>query len=340
MWNNRLVALTMLTVTGCTSLVHPQLGPMSYSDVGAGPQTRQALLAIGKLDGDLEQSSREHEIFGFVTGTALLVAGIAGLGLAVFDASRSAILAAGLAGGSLVGVRTFFPYEARRTVYNNGRLTLACSVTASRFGHLAGRGSTSGDDEDGVEPVVGPASRGEGSLAARLRDLSAELEAVAAHSRISADSTGLAGTSAVALDRRASTLEVLASSVRNVSEGVAPSDDEVAAQLWMARDAVEAALILPLGSLGVDADAALAKVRSVFASELTDIRDRAIAARELARQIDEGQRRVATDPEIAPDTPSRATDFQLVAEVKDAMGEIVRLTRLPTACFSGFEAAD
>ena len=64
----------------------------------------------------------------------LAALGLAGLGLAIFQAPNNAILGAGFAGAGVGGLRAFVPFDARRQIYASGQKAIICSAIALSLG--------------------------------------------------------------------------------------------------------------------------------------------------------------------------------------------------------------
>jgi hypothetical protein len=100
-----------------------------------------------------------------------------------FDAPRTALLAAGVAGGAIVGVRSFVPWQERKDVYAMGEEAIVCAVTALSFGTVdKTTEESSGATGATPQPVAGGASSAAAPLgheAVRLRSLSTNLLSLA-----------------------------------------------------------------------------------------------------------------------------------------------------------------
>ncbi|RVU35761.1 hypothetical protein EOI86_10850 [Hwanghaeella grinnelliae] len=119
-----------LSLGGCSALMNKQIDD-SLGDLGNTKITFQEALAYADTKKkELSERVDELEQFDFFTGTAMVVAGIAGLAFGLYDSHVDAIYGAGLVGGSAAAGRAFVPVSARKEAYLSGKAAITCAAVS------------------------------------------------------------------------------------------------------------------------------------------------------------------------------------------------------------------
>ena len=351
--------LVMLFASGC-SVVSPQLGPVGYGAGGAPGDSvyARAIAEANALAQELYERSLTYDILDAATGVAMFSAGMAALAFGMFDASRTALLAAGLTTGGLAGVRVLAPWSERRALYISGRTALGCAVQVSRFGTWSPateESATTSSQESGRSPAQPGGTMG--VLPQQTRDLRQDLNRLSREMvgsgprRSGARESGLASVSSpapsagvvISMSKLAGAGEQADQAVRAMEALANPSLDQRAELLEGAMAAIRNAIIRAAGDLGVDPQTALAHVRSTLSDHLTNIRDAALAARQVARNLDNRSEMAAASvtteasgsAEAAPVLERAREAAEAASAIEARVDQILPALQLPAACLEG-----
>lgn len=123
-----------LSLAGCSVLNPEVLRPKIPVDPNVEKHFAEAsehALTLFRVYGDGRWEMRQYSLW---SGAVLAALGLAGLGLAIFQAPNNALLGVGFAGAGVGGLRAFVPFDTRRQVYANGQKAIVCSAIALSLG--------------------------------------------------------------------------------------------------------------------------------------------------------------------------------------------------------------
>ena len=123
-----------LSLAGCSVLNPEVLRPKIPVDPNVEKHFAEAsehALTLFRVYGDGRWEMRQYSLW---SGAVLAALGLAGLGLAIFQAPNNALLGVGFAGAGVGGLRAFVPFDTRRQVYANGQKAIMCSAIALSLG--------------------------------------------------------------------------------------------------------------------------------------------------------------------------------------------------------------
>jgi hypothetical protein len=127
------ILINLFTLTSC-SIINPQLPPVKFAvDARVEPNFSAAVQRANEVNQGFYDRMIAMEQFDFWSGLGLFGAGVAGLSVGVFHGSKHDLLLAGALGAGLLGLRTFLPFAARKTIYENGQGAISCTIIALSF---------------------------------------------------------------------------------------------------------------------------------------------------------------------------------------------------------------
>lgn len=296
--------------SGPGGLIHPQIGPMDYSDEysydpkhpdngykcdGLDPLKafKCALVNAERLDNQLYDAMWWNDTYGFITGVGMFGAGLATLAFGVFDSSRALLLGAGVTTAGFAGVRQFYPFGTRNALYSKGRVALQCAVEATQTAVFLSEATkeypaTGLDAPRNLDEVLDGASHAASVLSTEVagsRPIDSSVP------REVSRQLWLQSASA-----SASSLSRAVQSARIVQAEIQPAVQTATLNAVVMR--IHALVDTHANDLAPDPDGALKVARERLQTTLTDVRTAALNARDEARKVD-NQR-----PAAAPATPT------------------------------------
>ncbi len=296
--------------SGPGGLIHPQIGPMNYSDEYIYDSKRPdtpgncsatdslkafgcALIKAEQLDNKLYDAMWWNDTYGFITGVGMFGAGLATLAFGVFDSSRALLLGAGVTTAGFAGVRQFYPFAARNALYSKGRVALQCAVEATQTAVFLSEATkeypaTGLDAPRNLDEVLDGASHAASVLNAEVA------ASTPINSSVPREVTRQlwlqsASTSANSLSRAVE-------SARIVQAEIQPAVQTATLNAVVMR--IHALVDTHANDLAPDPDGALRVARERLQTTLTDVRTAALNARDEARKVDNQK------PAAAPTNPT------------------------------------
>jgi hypothetical protein len=323
------------------------------------------------VEAQLQQRIEEIDEFDFWSGVGLLGVGITGVAFGAYHASRDASIGAGIAGASLLGLRSLVPISVRRGIYVQGIAALECSITATTFpSGTVPPSSTTAPQPAGAEtggPPTGVVASVAGGLAALQPALTGGLTA---NNEVAASLDGIqAELSSRAVGRAAGAGTLaglkaaeLAASVRQTNQAVQDAlnaaqtaETARAARLESAVEGVVIAVNAQLASNSLNPMAALTAAQQGVSSLETSAKNAAQQAlnaannqQQKAQETSSVAKQAATaaanqnQPTVqaaAQKLEQTANQAQGVAtQVKGILQQLLSTANIPTACFGGLIA--
>jgi hypothetical protein len=130
-------AVLVLLVNSACATFDPYI---SDGDLTTGDNYEAVKEKALNIAADMDGNITELEYYDFGTGVIVLAAGITAASIAMFDGSRDAIVASGIAGASAGAARIFVPFQERKEIYLRGSAALRCAASATDFGALSDGG--------------------------------------------------------------------------------------------------------------------------------------------------------------------------------------------------------
>ena len=295
------IALTLSSCQGAGGLVQPQLGEIDYTSFALADQTvagrsdgqvkrfDMLMRSAQALDKDLYQAIWRNNVYSVATGVGMFTAGIATLAFGVFDASRTLLLAGGLATGTLAGVRSFYPFADRSQLYAKARSALQCAVQSTHIALTFDTLSTGDGAKGSSLAAVLEQAR---TAADKLQTATANLVAVPGTNNVRSE-VGRALFVPVA-DANVAALRSAVDSGRVVERQLEP--ERQLASLANALTRIHAIVDEEVDKLSPNPQAALDAARAQLTANLTAVKTSAIESRDLARQVDNNKIKAAAQP--------------------------------------------
>lgn len=312
-------------LNGC-ALFHPLVRP---SEVTSQASANTAAARLEALDKILVKKADDYILFDQISGLVLIGAGITAAAFGIFGGSRDGILAAGLAGGTVAGLRAFVPSANRSDIYLQGSEALRCVD-----GLLLAQDASTDDPNDETlssrNGDAGSSLRGTVATEQSLGQLSAAVSALNERSLLT-ERTGLASlTAAAALQG-----SLLQETAREADEEFQEALDVVrplnaSERLDKAVAAVRSAVNTAIRKSAVDANEALR-------SALSQISQIPAAARPVFENALRAVERKEEKSEEAAATAQQAAEAAQAAGETDAENDALTLQSLAEQYARGAE---